>query len=281
MTSGTNEVPAGVGPGHDRDDDHEPDQQQQEAGPDDRARPTSPGSRPASERDGEHAERQRRDRETGLHRVVLEHHLQVDRQHDHRPAEGDLLEHLAGDPEPEELRLEQVRIDQRGLACALAAHEPPGERAERDGPDREQRRDGLAALLPDQDPEDDAAHAEDRQDPADRVDLPRARVRRVLHEPDAGQHDHDDHDLAGEGEPPRQVGRDETADERADGRSDRRRRADQRIDLPLGGALEVAVDQRLHRGQEERRAEPADDRPEDDDRREALGDASSPTAPTA
>ena len=107
---------------------------------------------------------------------------------------------------------------------------------------------------------------------ADRVDLPGARVRHVLHEPDAGQDDDDDHDLAGEGEPPRQVGRDEAADQRADGRRDRRRRTDERVDLALGRALEVAVDQRLHRRQEERRAEPADDRPEDDDRREALGD---------
>ena len=41
-------------------------------------------------------------------------------------------------------------------------------------------------------------------------------------------------------------------------------------DLLLGRAFEVAVDERLHRGQQQRRAEPADDRPEDDDRRQAL-----------
>ena len=46
--------------------------------------------------------------------------------------------------------------------------------------------------------------------------------------------------------------------------------ADQRVDLLLRRALEVAVDQRLHRGQQQRRAEAADDRPEDDDRGEAL-----------
>ena len=38
------------------------------------------------------------------------------------------------------------------------------------------------------------------------------------------------------------------------------------------GALEVAVDQRLHRGKQQRGAEPADDRPEDDDRQQALGE---------
>ncbi len=36
------------------------------------------------------------------------------------------------------------------------------------------------------------------------------------------------------------------------------------------GALEVAVDERLHRRQQQRRAEPADDRPADDDRQQAL-----------
>ena len=45
---------------------------------------------------------------------------------------------------------------------------------------------------------------------------------------------------------------------------------DQRVGPLLRGALEVAVDQRLHRGQQQRRAEPADDRPEDDDRGQAL-----------
>jgi hypothetical protein len=51
---------------------------------------------------------------------------------------------------------------------------------------------------------------------------------------------------------------------------DRRRGADERVGAPLHGALEVPVDQRLHRGKEERRAEAADDRPEDDDRQQAL-----------
>ena len=52
---------------------------------------------------------------------------------------------------------------------------------------------------------------------------------------------------------------------------DRRRGADQGVGLLLRRSLEVAVDQRLHRGQQQRRAEPADDRPEDDDRGQALG----------
>ena len=73
-------------------------------------------------------------------------------------------------------------------------------------------------------------------------------------------------------DPPRQVGGDEAAEQRSDRGGDRRRGADQRVGLLLRGAFEVAVDQRLHRGQQQRRAEPADDRPEDDDRGQALGE---------
>ena len=47
-------------------------------------------------------------------------------------------------------------------------------------------------------------------------------------------------------------------------------RTDQREDLGARLPFEVAVDQRLHRGEIERGAEPAEDRPEDDDRRQAL-----------
>ena len=59
--------------------------------------------------------------------------------------------------------------------------------------------------------------------------------------------------------------------QRAHGGGDRGGRADHRVDAPLRVALEVAVDERLHRGQQQGRAESADDRPEDDDRQEGLG----------
>ena len=42
----------------------------------------------------EHRQRQRRERQAGLHGVVLQDHLQVDRQGDHRPSQRDVLEHL-------------------------------------------------------------------------------------------------------------------------------------------------------------------------------------------
>jgi hypothetical protein len=63
--------------------------------------------------------------------------LQEDRQGDHRAAEGDLLEHLLRDPEPEQLRCEQVRVEQRRPALALASHEPVDEPRQPSGADRQ------------------------------------------------------------------------------------------------------------------------------------------------
>ena len=73
----------------------------------------------------------------------------------------------------------------------------------------------------------------------------------------------------------------EAAEERPDRGGDRRRGADERVGLLLRRALEVAVDERLHRREEQRGAEPADDRPEDDDRRQTLCASVIASAPTA
>ena len=67
-----------------------------------------------------------------------------------------------------------------------------------------QRADRLAALLPDEDAEHDAAHAEDGEHRADDVDVARAGVRHVADEPDPGQHDRDDDDLEQEADAPRE-----------------------------------------------------------------------------
>ena len=82
----------------------------------------------------------------------------------------------------------------------------------------------------------------------------------------------DDHDLEAEPDAPRQIGGDEATEQRSDRGRDRRRGADQRVRLLPGRAVEVAVDQRLHRREQERRAEATDDRPEDDDRGQVLGE---------
>ena len=156
-----------------------PERQQSEPDPDDGGRP--PVAQPTSrhERDHEHAQRQRRDGQAGLQRVVLEDHLKEDRERDHRPAQADLLEGLSGDPQPEMPGAEQVRIEQRDRVLALAPDEPPGEQGERRRADDEERADRLAAFLPDEDPEHDAAHPEHREDRADDIDAAVARVRHV------------------------------------------------------------------------------------------------------
>jgi hypothetical protein len=178
------EPPPRIGARHDRDQQRNADRGEREADADDRAGATASRAPPRDERNGEHAQRERRDREPGAHRRVLEHHLQIDRQGDHQSAERDLLQHLPGDPQAEDRRLEQLGVDQRRLPLALAAQEPPREGPEPDDADREQRRHGLAAFLPDEDAEHDAAHPQHGQDRADDVHLPGARVRRVLHELD-------------------------------------------------------------------------------------------------
>ena len=157
-----------------------------------------PAFLPASSAIAEHAERERSERQSRLHRVVLEHHLQEDRQRDHRATQRDLLEHLLRDAESEEFGLEQIGVDQRGLAFTLAAGQPVRERAHRDHADGQQRDDGLTTLLPYQDAEHDPAHAQHREARADRIDTARSGVRHVADEPDAEEHDHDDeHPRAG------------------------------------------------------------------------------------
>ena len=105
-----------------------------------------------------------------------------------------------------------------------------------------------------------------------RVDATRPGVRHVAHLLDARQHDGDDHRLEQEADAPREIGGDEPPEQRSDGGGDRGRRPDQGVDLLLRSAFEVAVDQRLHGGQQERGAEPTENGPEDDDRRETLGE---------
>ena len=120
------------------------------------------------QRHAEHGQRQRRQRQAGLHRVVLQHHLQVDRQDDHRAAQSDLLEQLPGDPEPEQLGPEQVGVEQGRLSLALAPPQPVDKPGQRGRAEQHERADCLTALLPDQDAENQAAHADRGQDRADR-----------------------------------------------------------------------------------------------------------------
>ena len=187
------------------------------------------------------------------------------------PPSAICCEHLPGDPEPEQLGPEQVGVEQRRLA-ARACAAPATRRATRARP----RRRRAARRRPRRPPATRGCRARRRPCRATERTAPTTSTSRgpvygtSLHQPDAGQHDGDDHDLEQEADPPREVGGDEAAEQRADRGGDRGRGADQRVGLRLRRALEVAVDQRLHRGQQQRRAEPADDGPEDDDRGQAL-----------
>ena len=78
-------------------------------------------------------------------------HLQEERQDDHGAAQGDLLKRLLRDADAEVQVLEQVRIQQGGLAAPLAADEPEGERDQGHCADAYEQADIGAALLPDED----------------------------------------------------------------------------------------------------------------------------------
>ncbi len=240
--------------------------------PDDARRPSRTGPFPGEHRHGEHAQRQRRQGEAGEHGVVLEGDLEEDRQRDHQPAQGDLLHHLLGHTEAEVGKPEQVGVEQGRLAALLAPDQPPRQTSEGGGADQHDAENGLRALLPGEDAEDDPPHSDHRQQGADQVDLSRPGVGDVPHSADLGEHYGDDDDLEPETDPPREVGGHRATEQRSHRRRDRCRRPHQCVSPTLGGAFEVAVDERLHRRQQQRCAEPADDGPEDHDGDQALGD---------
>ena len=233
MISGTSRYQPGVGARDDRDQHGDADREQREPDADDRRRaPRRRPACPASSATANMLSDSGAIERPGLHRVVLEHHLQEDRQRDHRAAERDLLEHLPGDPEPEQLRAEQVGVEQRRLAlraCAAPATTPApasADHADRDAARRPTRRPPAtrgcrARCRP--------CRATERTAPTTSTPAV-AGVRHVADEPDARQHDRDDDGLEQERDPPRQVGGDEAAEQRADGGGDRRRRADQGVD---------------------------------------------------
>ena len=173
-----------------------------------------------------------RERQAGLQGVVLEHHLQVDRQRDHRPAERD---RSAASGTRRRAGTASCRnrsgSSSVGLPSRLRRDEPAGERAERDEADRDQEADELPALLPDEDADHDAAHADGRQDRADDVDAARARVRHVADQPRPLRTTAMTTTSSRNADAPRQEGREEAAEQRADGGGDRGGGADQRVRL--------------------------------------------------
>ena len=97
---------------------------------------------------------------------------------------------------------EKVRVEQGRLSFAVAPHQPTGQRPERERADRDGQPDELAALLPDQNPQDHAAHADDREDGPRSVDLAGAGVGDIADELDVEQDDRDHDQLEEEADPP-------------------------------------------------------------------------------
>jgi hypothetical protein len=146
--------------------------------------------------------RERSEGQAGLQRVVFERNLEEDRQRDHRPAQGDVLECLLGDSEPEVGVPEEVWVKEGRRPFAVAADQPTGQRPERERADRDGQPDELAPLLPGQNPQDDAAHADHREDRAPYVDLAGAGVGHVANQLDVEQDDRDHDQLEEETDPP-------------------------------------------------------------------------------
>ena len=118
-----------------------------------------------------------------------------------------------------------------------------------------------APLARAEDAEDEQPEPERRQHGADHVEARALLGRRVGDPAGEEQDDEDDHDLAGEDPAPGEVRRAEAADQRADRDRDRARGRDQPVRGGPALGREVAGDERDDRGQDQRRADPLEERP--------------------
>ena len=141
------------------------------------------------------------------------------------------------------LGTEEIWIDQRRFTLPFATDKPAGKTSERDCAADQDRQHILSALLPDQNAEHDAAHAQDREERTHDVYLSPARIRHVMHQLDAGEHDTDDHYLEQKGDSPGEIGGYEPAQQRSDRGRDGGSCTDECIDPLLRCSLEVAVDE--------------------------------------
>jgi hypothetical protein len=201
--------------------------------------------------------------DAGLHQVLEEEHDQ--------PA-GQLR------------RARHADRDERLPAAPRDPDLPPREEPQREQPAQQEPDHGRAAepllaarlrghpapLPGAQDAEHDQPEPERGQRGADQVDVrPRVR-RRVLDPARQGKDRDDDDDLPGEHEPPRRVRRREPADQRADGNGARPGRGDEAVGLRPLLEAEVAGDQRDDRRQDQRGADALEERPAEQEHRQAL-----------
>ena len=220
--------------------------------------------------DGRQAESDREEErhdeeEPRLHQVLEE---------EHRQAAGEL-------PVAQHRRAHERLLAARLPARLPAEEEPDDEEPAEHEPDRRRqaRPRGAVGLGLDPAPLARAEHAEDEQSEperrehrADDVELRPLLDRRVRDPPREDEDRDHEHDLAGEDPPPREVGRAEAADERPDRDGDRAGRRDEPVRRrpPLG--REVPGDERDDRGQDQRRADSLQERPAEQQHRQALRD---------
>ena len=211
-----------------------------------------------------------RERQARFERVVAPDELEVDRQRDQHPAQGDLLEKDLGNPKAVGLRWKSAGSSSAALPSRLRRRSQYTRAAIAATP--------IASSAPTASPPSCQTSTPttsppipitERNAPTPSIGAITC-VWHVADLPAPDEDGRDDQRLEREPDAPREERRHEAADQRADRRRDRARRPDQREDLRPRLSFEVPVDQGLHRRQVERGAESADDGPEHDDRRQAL-----------
>ena len=116
-----------------------------------------------------------------------------------------------------------------------ATNQPEGKASERNCAADQNRQHVLAALLPDQDAEHDAAHTEDGQERTHDIHLSAACIRHVMHQLD--------HHLEQKGDSPGEEGGDKPPKQGSDCGRYGSRCTDECIDPLLGCSLEIAMDE--------------------------------------
>ena len=176
-----------------------PSAEQHEAGPDDAAGPAVRRPRlPATSATANIVSDSGASDRPASSALYSSDHLQEDRQRDHRAAERDLLQHLAGDAEPEVLRAGTGPGRRRvGLPARLRRTSHQASDDKRHGADGDQKASTSSPpSCQTRMPRTTPPMPSDRQDRADHVDLARRRCTGrpwTSRMPD--QHDGDDHDL--------------------------------------------------------------------------------------
>ena len=226
-------------------------------------------------REQQQRQRHRQQPDAGLHRRQPERHRQEQRHDEERPRLYEEHEQEREHPRAHLDVAQQLGVQQRALPAPDPPALPAQEQRQNDAaaeyqPDHRREADPLGCFglgLHDapgaglQDPEDDEAQTQRRQEGPEEVELDALLGRRVV---DAAreQNDHrDDQHLTDEHPPPRGVGREEAADQRAQRGGDRAAAATSPYARGSLGLAEVRRHERHDRGHDQHRAQSFQARP--------------------